>query len=59
MTAAQNAFLTEYYLEKRISREGQQNRPLVPGGVTSSVQTQYDIDYGWWYLNRVIGFPFY
>lgn len=28
------------------------------GGVSQSVHTQEDIDYGWWYLKRVIEFPF-
>ena len=28
------------------------------GGVSRTVHTQEDIDYGWWYLKRLIGFPF-
>lgn len=28
------------------------------GGVSRSVHTQEDIDYGWWYLKRLIGVSF-
>ena len=28
------------------------------GGVSRTVHTKKDIDYGWWYLKRLIGFPF-